>query len=68
MVPLLNAFVVMYGFVALDSMQPMYLKEHGASDFEIALVFLLYGFMTILGNVITAKVRLVGYGSFFLIC
>ena len=58
MVPLLNQFVITYGFGTTESMIGPYLKEHGASDFDVGLGFLMMGFSLILGSVINAKASL----------
>ena len=64
MVPFLNQFVISFGFGTLESMIGPYLKEDGASDFDVGLVFLMTGFSLILGSVINAKASLALFFSF----
>ena len=58
MVPLVNQFVIMYGFGTIESMIGPYMKENGATNFAIAFTFLGIGTAMIIGNVFVALVSL----------
>ena len=56
MVPLVNQFILGYGNASVVSMLGPYLKLNGASELDIGKTFLMAGVLSILGNVLTAKV------------
>ena len=56
MVPLVNQFILGYGNASVVSMVGPYLKLNGASELDIGKTFLMAGVLSILGNVLTAKV------------
>ena len=58
MVPLINQFVVTFGLGSIESMIGPYLKDIGASDFDIAMNFVVLGCMLILGSFLVAKVSI----------
>ena len=56
MVPLVNQFIIMFGFGTAEAMIGPHMKRNGASDFDVGLLFLEVGITTILGSVIFAQV------------
>ena len=56
MVPLVNQFILMFGFGTVEAMVGPHMKKNGGSDFDVALLFLECGISTILGSVLFAQV------------
>ena len=56
MIPLLNQFIIMFGFGTVEAMIAPHMKKNGASDFDVGLLFLEVGTTSILGSVIFAQV------------
>ena len=56
MVPLVNQFIILFGFGTVESMIGPHLKKNGASDFDVALLFLEAGITSILGSIFFALV------------
>ena len=65
MVPLVNQFILGYGNSSVVSMVGPYLKKNGASEFDIGKTFFMAGVLSILGNVLSAKVRKHSYAFDF---
>ena len=56
MVPLVNQFIILFGFGTVEAMIGPHLKKNGASDFDVALLFLEVGTTSILGSIFFAQV------------
>ena len=56
MVPLVNQFIILFGFGTVESMIGPHLKKNGATDFDVALLFLEVGTTSILGSIFFAQV------------
>ena len=56
MIPLLNQFIIMFGFGTVEAMIAPHMKKNGASDFDVGLLFLEVGTTSILGSVLFAQV------------
>ena len=57
-VPLVNQFIIMFGFGGVEAMIGPHLKKYGATDLDVGLTFLLFGFMVVSGNVLVAMVSM----------
>ena len=56
MVPLVNQFIILFGLGTVEAMIGPHLKKNGASDFDVALLFLEVGTTSILGSIFFALV------------
>ena len=55
-VPLVNQFIILFGFGTVEAMIGPHFKKIGASDFDVALLFLEVGTTSIVGSIFFAQV------------
>ena len=60
----MNQFILAFGFGMVEAMIAPFLKKHGASDYDIAMLFLGLGITAVFGNVLCAQVNVIQLSLF----